>query len=815
MGAARPAGLALVAFCLLFWSVFLPAIGQNPAGHLVVATDYEVFGTSELSGGGHVTWTLTGARASDLRAKILHLFDEYGQIPRGFPFAAEPTNANLNGVLESAEGVRYTDLLERVLEGAANNPIGTQSQYLLLFPFDLRETNDADPGVRFERSTSGLANTDVNATADVEVRFRFEAKTTTGDARVPLPTKAFADALYNVFSYEAAQSSTLAAFGPSPAWPFLVEGGWHIVTVGGLAALWAGNDSTGLYDNGTAALSRTSADPALASASTLYVPFDLRFASRAWATFNYTGQVADAGDRLRLEIARAPAFTAWTPLSIGSGLDLLPTAPNVWSNATVDLSGFLGQRVRLRWNFTSDAQGSAQGFFVRDFDLHAPAFYEGEIVEADTHYLIGTLSFSDPALGAGGIHLIRTPGGEILFYGSTWDASAIPDDTIRFRTFDVTENPQILFGIMLVASYVISHLQDSAYDRYREAHPAVYRPAIRKAKWLHNLGRAAVAVLILFYFVPTATWVVGLRVFVSGPAYWFLALSLALLLGFGTRAYYRRQLEVEPSPVVGEEPVFVKKVAIPKAVAEETAAISHCRHCLREIREGEQTYRCTCAAVYHLSCATSLMRCPNCRKPIAVEVMRDQAHVSMRCESCGEIQAAPEGTDPRAVTCANCGGRLRHLDQGKRYLIVASNPAIAFAWMRDLTKGGKPGLCMTPAAPERLRLEFGVKNVPIVQVSSHASGAVDPKKLDPAGLNAILSLAREGKAGVILYDGLDQIISEASIGDVIRFLRKANEMVLVHGVTVIGRVSPGLLADQELKRLNAEFDEYMDLSAQL
>jgi len=50
---------------------------------------------------------------------------------------------------------------------------------------------------------------------------------------------------------------------------------------------------------------------------------------------------------------------------------------------------------------------------------------------------------------------------------------------------------------------------------------------------------------------------------------------------------------------------------------------------------------------------------------------------------------------------------------------------------------------------------------------------------------------------------------------VIGFLRKANDMAFVHGLTVIARISPGVLADEGLKRLNAEFDEYLDLSAQL
>lgn len=787
---------------------------------MVVATDYELFGTSDLSGGGHVTWTLTGDKAHDLRTKIIHMFDEYTQIPRGFPFAHAATNANGNGSLESAEGVRYTDLLENVLE-TPGGATGTLAQYLVMYPFDLRDKNDANPSLGFERSTSGLANTNLNTTSDVVIRFLFQANTTTRDSRVPLSTIALAQSLYEVFSFEAVQSPNMTASGPYPgSWPFQLEGGWHVVPApDGRAAFWAGNLTTGRYDNSTTDVSRTNVDPPFAVSSPMYIPFDLRLASKGWITFNYTGQVSDVGDRLRLQIARAPTFSTWTDLSLGAGVDLPATPVGTWSNMTVDLRSYLGDRVRLRLNFTSDGSGNGPGFFLRDFAVHAPAYYTGEVVESDTHYLIGTLSFSDPAFSSGGMHLIRTPGGEIMSYSSTWNASGLSDDTIRFRTFDVTENPQILFGVMLVASYAISRLQESSYDSFRETHPAVYRPAVRRAKWLHRGGKIAIAVLILFYFVPTALWVVGLRIFVSGPAYWFLALTLSLVLGFGARAYYRQKLEETPPPVVGEEAIVqIMPSQVPAESpppVETQASVAHCSRCLREVHEGDKVYDCSCGAVYHLSCATGLMRCANCRKPIAVDAVREKKQVSMRCEACGELATVREGADPRAITCPNCGGRLRHLDEGKRYLIVASHPAIAFAWMRDLAKGGKPSLCMTPASPDRLRLEFGVKNVQIVQVSSHAAGATDPRKLDPTGLRAILPLAREGKGGVILYDALDQMISESSIGDVIRFLRKANDMAFVHAVTVIARVSPGRLAEAELRRLRAEFDEYVDLTASL
>ncbi|HEX9340022.1 MAG TPA: DUF835 domain-containing protein [Thermoplasmata archaeon] len=817
MGSVRPAGLALGAALLLFWAVVGPSIGQNPAGRMIVATDYELFGTSDLRGGGHVSWTFTGSKAAEFRARLIHMFDEYDIVPRGFPESGASILANRDGRLDAAEGLVYTDRLEVMLERPPATTLpGTPVQYMNLGRFNLREDDPSDRDTGFRRSTAGLAGEDLNSTADVVIRFLFEAYSTTANARVPLPTPVLAEAPYAFFSYEAQQSPTMTPSGFLPdVWPFLHEGGWHNnTTADGRKAMWAGNDTTGAYDNNTVAATRTTADPALARASSFYEPFDLRFASHAWVTFNYTGQVADPNDRLHLQIAQEPSLTIWTNLSFGPSFDLPSTPVGSWTNATVDLDAYLGQRVRLRLNFTSDGTGSGPGFFIRDFALHAPADYEGEVVETDSHYLVGTLSFSDPALVSGGTQLIRTPGGEILYYTSAWDASAPAPDSIRFRTLDLTENPQVLFGVMLVASHAISRLQNGAYHRYRESHPSVFRPAVHRVKWLHNIGRVAIGVLILFYFVPTALGVVGLRTFVSGPAYWFLSLTLALLVGFGTRAYYRQRLEEAPPPVVGAPPILEGREEVPPS-PEPVAVFAHCTHCLREVREGDKTYNCTCGAVYHLSCAAGLMRCANCRKPIALEVVREKKVVSMRCESCGELQVIPEGADPRAVTCEHCGGRLRHLDTGKRYLIVANNPAIAFAWMHDLTQGGKPSLCFSPAAPDRLRLEFGGEDVQFLQVSSQAPNAIDPHKLDPAGLRAILPLARQGKGGVILYDGLDQIVSDASLGDVIRFLRKANDMAFVHGVTVVARVSPGLLPDPDLRRLRAEFDEYMDLSAQM
>jgi hypothetical protein len=815
MRARRNASLAFVLFLLTFWSV-LPVLvrAQGSDGNLSVSTDYELFGTSDLRGGGHVTWTLTGDKAADLRMKILHLFDTYPTIPKGFASEGRATNGIPNQVLDADEGLAYTDLLEERLEAGK----GTFAQYMRLFPFDLRDKATDEPS-SFARSTTGLAGTDANTTGDVEIRFLFQANSSTADGRVELATRILADSLYEPFSYRAAQSTNLTPSGPYPgSWPFLREGGWHVVNATGRpafwgerSAFWAGNDSTGTYDSRVDAVTNSSMDPAFVPLLRSYEPFDFRYASRASATFNYTGTVGP-GDSLRLEYAHPPAYSDWTGLPFS-----LPPSPSGWSKVSVNLTPLLGQVARLRFHFVSDNTGPPSDVFIRDFALEAPASYVGEVVQSDIHYLIGTLSFSNPDVSSGGLQLIRTPGGELLTYGTRWEGSPPANDTIQFRTFDILDSPQILFGVMLVATYGISRMQQAAYETYREAHEAIYRPGVHRTKWVHRSGKVAIGLLILLYFIPTAFLVTGFRIVVSGLVYFFLAPIVALVLGLGTRGHYRRRLAQPPSPAVGEEGPLVHKVVLPppSGATSVASAIGQCTHCLREIGEGDPTYECTCGASYHRSCAMSLTRCSNCHTSIAPTVLRGRHQVSLRCESCGESQTILEGTDPRAATCPNCGGLLGHLDEGKRYLILANNPAIALGWIRDLVKGGRPALCLTPASPERLRLEFDVKTMSIVQVSSTAAGAIDPKKLDPLGLRAILPLSRQGQGGVILYDGLDEVIAEASLGDVIRFLRKANDMAFVHGVTVIARLAPGRLSDDDVKRLNAEFDEYLDLSSQV
>ena len=69
-----------------------------------------------------------------------------------------------------------------------------------------------------------------------------------------------------------------------------------------------------------------------------------------------------------------------------------------------------------------------------------------------------------------------------------------------------------------------------------------------------------------------------------------------------------------------------------------------------------------------------------CGRPITAGIAGQTKQVSLRCQSCAELQTVPEGVDPRVATCTNCGHRLRRLEEGKRYLIVANRPGYRVSW---------------------------------------------------------------------------------------------------------------------------------------
>ncbi|TLZ62291.1 MAG: DUF835 domain-containing protein [Methanobacteriota archaeon] len=791
---------------------------EAQTGSVRVATDLQLIGLGRLGGGGHVTWTLTGEEARALRTKILGLFDEYPRIPQGFGYAGtgnQRVGLLNDGVLQAVEANNYTDILEKQLEAGT----GIQVRYVRLPAADILER-----GLNVDRSTDGLVGTTKNSTERLEIRFIFNAETLSENWRFRFSDVVLANALHTVFDLSQATGRWIL----DPWWPLLRENGWQPVGMtDGLTALWHGNVSTitgndptrGRYDNATASTARTYTEPSVAAT-------DLRFAHWANVSFRYLGGVSDAGDSLRLQASTVPPFNVWTDLAPEGGVAALPNTP-AWRSVRYNVTAFAGEKVRFRLNFTSNATGnSASGFFVRDFAINAPSRFVGTIESSESDFLVGTSSFQDFDLYTGRAHLLRTPAGEVLLYGSAYNASSPPLDSTRLRGFDALENPQVLFVLLIVAAYLTSWLQDVVFLRFRTRHPMKYRGGAVRMKWLSWVVRAFIILYIVFYFVPSFFVLFGAaNAFITGPIFWAFSVSSTVGLTFFTWFLYERQAKLIPpeeaaaeeAVIVAPHPDEVTEAPPPPPPDVETLlrpGLSTCAHCAKEIADPRDSLKCLCGQVYHRTCAAEMRTCPNCQRTLEVPAPSDRRMVTTTCSSCGEIQVVAETADLMQTRCEACGALMKDIETGYNYLVVAPENDLALEWFHSIAKRHVPGLAMSTTFPDKLRKQYGFEGVDLYWLTDTETSpkAIDPKRIDFEMMRALSNFIKKTKGGAVLLDGLEYLIVENSFERVLKLIKKVNDLASVHEVTFIVPVTAGSLGSDELTLLRKEFDRVIETS---
>ncbi len=798
---------------------------EAQTGSVRIASDLELIGIGSLGGGGHVTWTLTGDEANILRTKVLEMFDEYPVMPRGFAYGGVPQSSIApvvlrDGTLQSGEAEHYTNFLENELEGIRIGGPGTgiYVRYVRIDRADILEK-----GLRVESSTEGLVGAQANSTGRLEIRFIFNAKTISENWRFRFSDTVLANALHTVFDL-----AQIGAHVSADPWPLFEEDGWHSVPMAsdGLWALSNGNRSSwastgdplrGRYDNSSTSIARTFTETG--------VPWtDLRFATWANVSFTYLGSVADSGDHLRLQVARGPSYNAWTDLTTDTSETSLPNSAS-WRLVRYNITAGegLGQRVRFRLNFTSNATGNnAPGFFIRDFMINAPSRYVGTIESAETDYLVGTLSFQDFDLRTGRANLIRTPAGEILMYGNTYDSTAPPEDATRLRGFDFFENPQALFIVLLVTAYLTSWFQDRIFAGYRARHPLKYRVGAGRIPWLVWIARVFIVLFVLFYFVPSFFGLFGAsNAFITGPIFWAFSISSTAGLAIVTWLLYERQAKFIPPE---EADAFATAAPLAEGEAppppppelEDLARhrVLTCAYCGNEIEDLKGALKCRCGQVYHESCAADIGRCPNCQRELDVTRPAEKRMVTAKCASCGEIQIVAETADLLQTRCEACGALLNEIERGYNYLILAPENDLALEWFHSIVKKDVPGLAMSTTFQEKLRKEFGFEGVDLYWLTDTDSGpkSIDPKRIDFEMMRALSNFIKRTKGGAVLLDGLEYLVVENSFERVLKFIKKVNDLASVHEVTLIIPVTAGSLGSDELTLLRKEFDRVIETS---
>jgi len=765
--------LALLATFILF-SLYplISGQGQNQ-GYVSVSTDTEMIGVNEVSGGGHITWTFTGEKARELRANILQMFDNASTVPPYFVASSVrgafylDTKADFDGNIDEDEASTYLESVDRWLETSFS--FQDRYRYYVIGRADTLYEE-------VSTSTRDLIDTNENTDAPVVIRFIFNSEAPPGRKVFQLAETESLEAIYDIFSVRMLQD-----FEDNNN-PFS-SGQWKRTTIDnydtfGSYSFWHGNETTERYENDATNISDAT--------------IDLSYASYGNISFRYRGSVADVNDALDITIS--DDGIAWQSI-------LRLSEPNntaEWKEFSFDLSNFTGQKAYLRLNFTSDAAGAAEGFFIDTVNFDAPCIYDGQIRLGYVDYIVGLASFSDPYVTKSSPHVIRLLGGEILLYSATYDASNLPGDRAAYDSFNAVENPAILFIVMFICLWFMVSFPNRFYSDYKLAHEPSMRFQAEKIAWLHWLGRIMILLLLLFYFFPTMFAGVGLNVFIGGGAMIILSIVFLLTLTLGSKFLYDRKIARIPAAAVG-----LPAPPLPGAAAQPPACLS----CLGEVNEAD-SIKCECGVYYHPACAAKLNNCQSCGSPLKVEKKAEEL-VPVSCPSCSEMTLLDKSANLAKEKCPHCSSVLKSLEGGYNYFIIDKTPDTTYAILNTFIHKGTPALCLSTRPKEKLGKEYDLGEAEIYWVTTMSTGdyTLDPKRLDFEVMRVISQFMKENKGGIVLIDGVEYLIAENGFEVTSAFLKKVSDMASVNNITFLVPMNPSVVEKEKLSALRREFDK--------
>lgn len=794
--------LIIVMSSFLLLQVPPPGASQGYEGKVISESDDEMIGLSEYSGGGHMTVTITGEQATALRRRIIYMFDERSSIPAGFTGTNFPSwSSTHNGVLDEQEILQYSLWVQRYLWERQGQG-GTPYYFSRMTKVELL---DGDTAAGVPLSTEGLLGTDVDTDASIVIKHIFNLESGAQHRTFDLSDNLTVSALYEGFSFHRSHDFNDTFFGPFSVGGEPATINWIIKDnpyYPGNPALWHGSSDTPEYDHRI-------------TAST-YADFDLRFAVEAAMRFSYVGRV-ESGDTLRIQIKEEgeSSYTNLQTLGFNDNWDTFQTL-------VFDLDSYIGKKVRVNFNFTSNQSQNNTGFFIDDFDINAPCAYIGTLELHNTDYIVGALSFAGFEKDQGTAHLIRTPAGMILTYSSSFNSTNPPADRAVFTTFDFLDNPQILFGLIFVCAYLMSHFQNKYYNDYRRAYSMAHREGWFKRKWLHGLGLLGIILFILFYFFPSLFVLAGANFYMLGVFMWAFCIVYLVVMVIVTKFVYIKAEEAIPPPIPREDEISVvveapeEYVELPPPVG--MAMAVPCSVCLEDLHDiADEGIKCKCGQVFHKDCAEKAERCPNCNRLLEVVKPKETRMVSVKCPSCGDTVLVEGDSDLLRTHCESCGSILQEIALGYNYLIVDDNPAVAFEEFNSILKKEVPSLCISTTFPDKLRKEYDVQDTDLFWLSDTATDpsvkTLDPKRLDFELMRAISNFFKDSPKGVVIIDGIEYLTVENGFERVLRFVKKINDLASVSDATVIVPVGPSALGKDEFAMLKKEFDKVQVLTS--
>jgi hypothetical protein len=192
-------------------------------------------------------------------------------------------------------------------------------------------------------------------------------------------------------------------------------------------------------------------------------------------------------------------------------------------------------------------------------------------------------------------------------------------------------------------------------------------------------------------------------------------------------------------------------------------------------------------------------------------------------------EARPESEAPAAESVKGDGGKatavaatagadaprkkraLMRLESGYNYLILSPQPREGFESFAELVGDGAKGMVITTTKPEKALREHGLEAADVEKLwltDSKAAGAVNPKRIEFELTRDTVAFLKKNPKGVLMIEGVEYLISEASFEKASRFVKKLADLASGTGATLIVTVNPAVVKDQ-LGVLRKGFDKVL------
>ncbi|MGD9962595.1 MAG: DUF835 domain-containing protein [Thermoplasmata archaeon] len=141
------------------------------------------------------------------------------------------------------------------------------------------------------------------------------------------------------------------------------------------------------------------------------------------------------------------------------------------------------------------------------------------------------------------------------------------------------------------------------------------------------------------------------------------------------------------------------------------------------------------------------------------------------------------------------------LENGLIYLVKEMRPSTAFAMYNEAVSKGAEGMLVSREHPNRLREIYSFSAKSVIWLSRRpGDDQVDPTELSLVSLK-ITRFVEEHRRSVVLFEGLEYLITQNDFETVLRFVNHLHDFVLTLDCAVVIVIDPRVLSTRELALL--------------